>query len=220
MSRILVLEDETRIADYVARALTAEGYAVDTAHDGLEGLTLAQTGRYDLVLLDLRLPRLDGVSVLRGIMQWKPAQAVFVLSAITDVRAKVRCLQLGATDFLSKPFDLGELSLRIRARIGQPSPGPLEQALHTGPVTLDLRRMTADRGHGPVRLSPREFRLLQYLISRSGEVCTRQQLLAEVWDCSFDPGTNIVDVYVGRIRSKLGNDLVETIRNVGYSLTA
>jgi DNA-binding response OmpR family regulator len=80
--------------------------------------------------------------------------------------------------------------------------------------------MTADRGHGPVRLSPREFRLLQYLISRSGEVCTRQQILAEVWDCSFDPGTNIVDVYVGRIRSKLGNDLVETIRNVGYSLTA
>ena len=217
MSSILVLDDEVRIATFLSRALTAEGFAVDTAHDGLRGLALAQSGKYDLVLLDLRLPALDGVSVLRGIMQARPEQPVFVLSAVSDVRARVRCLELGATDYLAKPFDLSELLLRIRARLRQPPRQPVARVVRAGTVSLDLRRMAADAGNGPVRLSPREFNLLHHLMSRSGQVCSRQELLEQVWGYSFDPGTNIVDVYVGRIRSKLGESTIETVRGVGYS---
>ncbi len=216
MSRILVLEDELRIARLLVRILSAEGFAVDTAHDGLQGLDLASSGDYDLVLLDLRLPALDGVSVLRGIMQAQPHQSVFVLSAIASVRARIRCLELGAIDYLSKPFDLTELVLRVRARLRQPSIVQLTHFVKVGTVTFDFRPMTADVGTGPVHLSPREFNLLHHLATRSGDVCTRQELLEHVWGVSFDPGTNTVDVCVGRIRSKLGDDLIETVRNVGY----
>lgn len=220
VSRILVLDDEIRIGSLLSRVLGAEGHAVDTSCEGLPGLALARSGAYDLVILDLRLPDIDGVSVLRGIMQTRPEQAVFILSAVSSTGARVRCLELGAVDYLSKPFDLAELILRIRARLRQRTARSIAQVVRVGDVTVDLRLLTADAGLGPVRLSPREFNVLLHLLSKSGEVCTRQELLERVWGYSFDPETNVVDVCVGRIRAKLGNGYIETVRNVGYAFRA
>lgn len=217
MSRILVVDDEVRITNFVSRALTAEGFVVETADNGTEGLKLARSGRYDLVLLDLLLPALDGVSLLEKLLTSQPDQPVLVISAVSDLKAKVRCLQLGAADYLAKPFDLTELLLRVRARRRRSVPAPVERLFRVGGVTLDLRRRTADTGKVRVALSQREFLLLQSLMQQQGQVCTREELLAQVWGYTFDPGTNVVDVYVGRLRAKLGADVVETVRNVGYS---
>lgn len=220
MARVLVVDDEPRIVNFVSRALSAEGFGVDGAHDGVRALELARTGRYELVVLDLLLPGLDGKSVLRGIIEARPEQRVLVLSALSDVDSKVRCLELGASDYLAKPFALAELVARVRARLRQPAVGPGERQLRAGGLTLDLVRRVADTGEGQVTLSEREFLLLQHLMRKGGEVCSRQQLLADVWGLSFDPGSNVVDVCVGRLRSKLGGDIIETVRRVGYRLQA
>lgn len=216
MTRVLVVDDEPRIVSFVARALTAEGFRVDGAQDGLRGLDLARTGRYELVVLDLLLPGLDGVTVLRRLIDERPQQRVLVLSALSDVKEKVRCLELGASDYLSKPFALAELVARVRARLRQAGSGPEERHLTVGDVTLDRLRRVADAGEGPVALTERESALLEYLMTRRGDVCTRVQLLADVWGFAFDPGSNVVDVCVGRLRAKLGSHIVETVRNVGY----
>lgn len=220
MARVLLVDDERRIVSFVSRALSAEGFEVDSALDGIRGLELARTGRYELVVLDLLLPGQDGVSVLRNLMESRPDQRVLVLSALSDVNSKVRCLQLGASDYLPKPFSLAELLARVRARLRQPASGPDERFLDVGSVRLDLMRRMADAGGGPVALSQREFLVLQHLMLKRGEVCSRQQLLADVWGYSFDPGSNVVDVCVGRLRAKLGPDVIETVRSVGYRIQA
>jgi len=220
MARVLVIDDEPRIANFVSRALTAEGFRVDAASDGIRGLELAQTGRYELVVLDLLLPGRDGVSVLRDLMEARPEQRVLILSALSDVRSKVECLELGASDYLPKPFALAELVARIRARLRQPATGPDERFLRRGGVTLDLVRRVADAGEGDVVLSEREFLMLRNLMMRAGDVCTRQRLLEEVWGYGFDPGSNVVDVCVGRVRAKLGSEVIETVRGVGYRFAA
>ena len=143
-----------------------------------------------------------------------------MLSAISDVEAKVRCLDLGAADYLTKPFSLAELLARIRTRVRDQSAAPPPKHLRVGGLMLDLQRQAAGRGDGLVSLANREFLLLEHLMRNAGGVCTREELLAAVWGYSFDPGTNVVDVYVGRLRSKLGADVVETVRNVGYSIAA
>jgi len=220
MTRVLVVDDEPRIVSFVARALTAEGFRVDGAQDGLRGLDLARTGRYELVVLDLLLPGMDGVTLLRRLIEERPQQRVLVLSALSDVKEKVRCLELGASDYLSKPFALAELVARVRARLRQASSGPEERHITVGEVTLDRLRRVADAGAGPIGLTERESALLEYLMTRRGDVCTRAQLLADVWGFGFDPGSNVVDVCVGRLRAKLGAHLVETVRNVGYRFDA
>ncbi|MGH2660006.1 MAG: response regulator transcription factor [Actinomycetota bacterium] len=220
MARVLLVDDERRIVSFVSRALSAEGFEVDSALDGIRGLELARTGRYELVVLDLLLPGQDGVSVLRNLMESRPDQRVLILSALSDVDSKVRCLQLGASDYLPKPFSLAELLARIRARLRQPASGPDERFLNVGTVRLDLMRRMADAGGCPVALSQREFLVLQHLMLKRGEVCSRQQLLADVWGYSFDPGSNVVDVCVGRLRAKLGPDVIETVRSVGYRIQA
>lgn len=217
MARILLIEDEPRIASFLTRALSSEGFGVDRALDGPQGLELALTGRYDMVVLDLMLPGLNGVSVLRGIMETRPEQPVLVLSAISDVASKVRCLELGACDYMPKPFDLAELVVRIRKGLVKRSAVPADRFLRAGRATLDSRRRVIDVGDGPINLSAREFLLVHHLMLSAGEVCTREELLADVWGYSFDPGTNVVDVYVARLRAKLGSDRIETVRNVGYS---
>ena len=216
MTRVLVVDDEPRIVSFVSRALSAEGFRVDGAQDGLRGLDLARTGRYELVILDLLLPGLDGVSVLRRLIDERPQQRVLVLSALSDVKEKVRCLELGASDYLVKPFALAELVARVRARLRQAGSGPEERHLTVGDVTLDRLRRVADSGEGPVALTERESALLEYLMTRQGDVCSRAQLLSDVWGFAFDPGSNVVDVCVGRLRAKLGAHIVETVRNVGY----
>jgi len=218
MPRVLVIDDEPKIADFVSRALSANGLNVDAATEGARGLELARTGQYDLVILDLMMPGVNGMGVLRGTIEARPGQRVLVLSALGDVDSKVRCLELGAADYLTKPFALAELVARVWARLRQPGAEAADGLLRAGGLTLDPNRRTADSGEGPVPLSSREFLLLKHLALKEGEVCTRAELLEEVWGCSFDPGTNVVDVYIRRLRAKLGKAAVETIRHAGYSL--
>ena len=220
MARVLVVDDEPRIVSFVSRALSAEGFQVDGAHDGIRALELAKTGRYELVVLDLLLPHLNGISVLRDLLESRPDQRVLVLSALSDVETKVRCLEFGASDYLSKPFSLAELIARVRARLRQPSAGPRHRVLRGGALTLDLTRRVVEAEGNHIALSEREFLLLEYLMRQDGEVCSREHLLSEVWGYSFDPGSNLVDVCVGRLRSKLGGDVIETVRNVGYRFNA
>jgi two-component system OmpR family response regulator len=220
VARVLVVDDEPRIVSFVSRALSAEGFQVDGAHDGDRALELAKTGSYELVVLDLLLPHLDGMTVLQDLMEHRPDQRVLVLSALTDAETKVRCLEFGASDYLSKPFSLAELIARVRARLRQPGAGPRHRFLRSGSLTLDLTRRVAETAEKRATLSEREFLLLEYLMRQDGDVCSRERLLAEVWEYSFDPGSNVVDVCVGRLRSKLGGDVIETVRNVGYRFHA
>jgi DNA-binding response OmpR family regulator len=220
MARILVVDDEPRIVSFVSRGLAAAGFAIDSAQDGVRALDLVSTRPYELVVLDLLLPGIDGMAVLRQIIERKPEQRVLILSALSDVESKVRCLELGASDYLAKPFALTELVARVRARLRQPGGAPMGRTLELGRVRLDLRRRTADSGAGPAGLSEREFLLLEHLMRANGETCSREELLSEVWGYSFDPGSNVVDVYVGRLRSKLGPEVIETVRNVGYRFEA
>jgi len=216
MARILVVDDEARIVHLVSEALSGEGYEVDSASDGERAVELVRRHPYELVILDLMLPEVDGISALRRIMATRESQQVLVLSALGTVEFKVNALEIGAADYLPKPFDLDELIARVRARIRQAAPSAPQQSIRAGGVTLDTRRREADAGSGPIRLTERESLLLQYLMAHAGSTCTREQLLTHVWGYSFDPGTNVADVYVGRLRSKLGSRLIETVRNVGY----
>jgi DNA-binding response OmpR family regulator len=218
VAHILVIDDEPKIVSFVTRALAGDGFAVDSAPDGTRGLALAARERYDLVVLALMLPGLDGVGVLHKLMGRRPGQQVIVLSAISEIEAKVRCLDLGAADYLTKPFALAELLARVRSRLRHNAPAPQPKELRAGQLTLYVGRQSADRGDGPVALTNREFLLLEHLVRNAGRACARDELLAAVWGYSFDPGTNVVEVYVGRVRSKLGAQAVETVRNVGYSV--
>jgi DNA-binding response OmpR family regulator len=220
VSRLLMIDDEPGIRKLVSRTLSSAGFEVDCAADGRRGLDMAREGRHELVLLDLMLPGLDGVSVLRNLLAERPAQPVLILSAIGDVTSKVRCLELGAADYLPKPFAVAELVARVRARLRQPVPEPDARWLRAGGVTLDTTRRTAEYQGRSAVLSEREFLLLEHLMRRAGDVCRREKLLADVWGYEFDPGTNVVDVYVGRLRAKLSVNLIETIRNVGYCFAA
>jgi DNA-binding response OmpR family regulator len=218
MTRVLVIDDEPRIVSFVQRALAAEGIPTEGVTDGARGLAMTLNGSYQLVLLDLLMPAMDGSSVLAQIMERSPHQPVVILSALTDVDTKVRCFGLGAADYIAKPFALAELLARVRARLRTNGANGNGTSLHAGGIALDLRRRAADAGEGPVAVSSREFLLLQHLMDRAGQVCTREEILADVWGCSFDPGTNVVDVYIRRLRSKLGPMLIETVRNVGYCI--
>jgi two-component system OmpR family response regulator len=220
VSRLLMIDDEPGIRKLVSRTLSSAGFEVDCAADGRRGLDMAREGRHELVLLDLMLPGMDGVSVLRSLMAERPAQRVLILSAVGDVTSKVRCLELGAADYLPKPFAVAELVARVRARLRQPAAETDTRFLRAGGLTLDTTRRTAEHQGKTVVLSERELLLLEHLMRRAGDVCRRETLLADVWGYAFDPGTNVVDVYVGRLRGKLGGDLIETIRNVGYCFAA
>src|SRR4051795_7440600 len=190
---VLVIDDEPDIRRFISRALLGHGFEVECAGDGERGLALAKTGRYQLVMLDLLLPDSNGVSVLKAITAARPDQAVIVLSALSDVESKVRCLELGANDYLTKPFALAELMARVRARMRLTTQSSSDGLVRAGGLTLDPHRRTADAGDGPVPLSAREFLLLKHLAAKEGDVCTRTELLEDVWGCTFDPGTNVVD---------------------------
>lgn len=217
-ARILIVDDEPNICSFVSRALLSHGFEVDAVSGGRRALELARSRTYALIVLDLIMPEVDGVTTLRGILAGKPDQPVLVLSALTDVESKVRCLELGAADYLTKPFALAELLARVRSRLRQSAAPAGERFIRVGRLTLDLQRHVANAGAGPIALSSREFELLLHLMHRAGTVCSREQLLADVWETEFDPGTNVVDVYINRLRAKLGRDAIETLRNLGYAL--
>jgi two-component system copper resistance phosphate regulon response regulator CusR len=217
LARILVVDDEPRILRFVVRGLQAEGYELHSAETGTEGLRKALQGQYDLVILDLLMPGLDGASVLHRLVAERPRQAVIVLSCLTATATKVRCLEAGAEDYLAKPFSMDELLARVRARL-RAAAGRSTTSLVGGRLRLDLIRREADSGAGPVPLSEREFLLLRELMRHPGRVVSKQRLLSAVWHYHFDPGSNVVDVYVSRLRAKLGAATIATVRGEGYRI--
>ncbi|MGH3303257.1 MAG: response regulator transcription factor [Streptosporangiaceae bacterium] len=222
-SRILVVDDEPQIRDMVTRALQAAGYGIESAADGEAGLTLALSGDYQLVILDILMPVTDGRQVLRQLRRLRPDQAVLVLSCLSDVTAKVDLLDSGAKDYLTKPFSLDELLARVRVQLRaeqQAGDHPAAEIVRSGRLVLDLGRMQADAGLGLVPLTRLEVLLLRELMEHVGESVPKGTLLASVWGIEFDPGSNVVDVCVRRLRSKLGFDLIETVRGAGYRLAS
>jgi DNA-binding response OmpR family regulator len=220
MAKILVIDDEPGILRFIRRALESEGYAVSTATDGAEGLRLAAQQSPELVVLDLVMPGLSGTAVLAALLADRRETRVLVLSAVGDVQARVRCLDAGAVDFLPKPFAVAELLARVRSRLREiqaAQDGPADE-LQFGGIRLDLRTRRLVNGDRHIDLSQREFSLMHHLMRNAGAVCTRTELLSEVWGYAFDPGSNVVDVTVARLRSKLSDLRIETVRNVGYAL--
>ena len=219
--RVLIIEDEARIRDFISRGLEAEGFSVFAVDNGMGGLEVALSEQLDLVVLDLLLPGLDGLSLLRGVHSAKPDLPVLVLSARSDLPTKLLGFQLGASDYLSKPFSLDELIARIRAQARRrvtPGDGTVVSA---GRLQLDLARRQVRLGELVADLSDREFHLLHHLAQHVGEVVSRERLLSEVWGYHFDPGSNVVDVCIRRLRHKLGPEApIETVRNAGYRLLA
>jgi DNA-binding response OmpR family regulator len=281
LGRILVVDDEPKIRSFIGRALAAAGYVIDFSGSGADGVRTALASRYDLVILDLVMPDLDGRQVLGKLLAARPDQAVIVLSCVADVAAKVDLLERGAQDYLTKPFSLAELLARVRVRLRTEHPAPADathanvghanaappsvtyagpvsagsvsagtvsagtvsaggpppplepplappqpaghaagEVIRAGDVTLDVTRLVADVGAGPVPLTRLEFLLLRELVEHAGESVSKGKLLASVWGYDFDPGSNVVDVCVRRLRSKLGFDLIKTVRGEGYQLVA
>lgn len=220
--KILLVEDEARIAAFVARAFQAEGLTVDRAADATEGLRRALATQYDLIVLDLLLPGGDGLEVLRELHRRQPELPILILSARHDLTTRLRGFELGAVDFLAKPFSLDELLARSRVQLrrGQAAEDDVH-VLCVGSLELDVTRRRAQLGDLSVDLSDREFRLLHFLMTHNGQVVSRERLLSEVWGYDFDPGSNVVDVCIRRLRRRLGPDApIETVRNVGYRAAA
>jgi two-component system, OmpR family, response regulator len=219
--RILVVEDEAGIADFLCRGLESDGYAVTRAADGEEGEAKALSGEFDLVLLDLMLPGLDGLELLASVRRSYPALPVILLTARGQVEDRVRGLDSGATDYVTKPFSFEELAARVRAHLRQ-SDQDRPTRLEVGDISIDLLRREVSRDGVDIRLSATEFDLLAFLARHCGRVLPRQQILSAVWGYDFDPGTNLLGVYVGYLRRKLalpGRPApIETIRSVGYRL--
>ena len=220
--QILVVDDEPQIRGVVMRALQGAGYAIDSAADGQTGLSLALAGDYELVILDLVMPHADGRQIIGHLRQHRPDQAVLVLSCLSDVTTKVACLDMGASDYLTKPFSIEELLARVRVQLRDEHQfgEQLADLVRVGHLVLDLGRMQADAGVGPVPLTRLEVMLLRELMEHPGESVAKDTLLASVWGLDFNPGSNVVDVCVRRLRSKLGFDLIETVRGAGYRLAS
>jgi DNA-binding response OmpR family regulator len=217
--RILLVEDEPLIASFVARGLRAEGYATSVAASGDEALSEVRAREWDLVILDLMLPGRDGFEVLRGTLEADPPPPVLVLSARNGVETKVAALDAGASDYLGKPFSFDELLARVRVCLrrqpGGAAPEPAEQVLALDPRNRRITRRDGVR----VQLSERECALLEYLLRTPQEVVSRERILNAVWDYQFDPRSNVVDVYVARLRRKLEAEaVIETVRGGGYRL--
>lgn len=216
MNRVLIVEDEERISSFVAKGLKAEGFTPTVVADGITGLDYALTGEFDLMVLDIGLPGMDGFRILERVTVERPSLPVIVLTARDSVTDTIAALEGGAADYMSKPFRFGELLARVRLRLRSPGEAPVDDELVAGTVRIDLRRRRVFVGDREVELSARELSLAEVLVRNRGIVLSREQLLSQVWGYDFDPGSNVVDVYVGYLRKKLGADLVSTVRGLGY----
>lgn len=219
--KILVVEDEPKTAAFVKRGFTEEGFVADVATDGVDGLHLALSGEYDVIVLDVMLPRQDGWRVLQEIRTRRPHQSVILLTALDAVAHRVKGLDLGADDYLVKPFAFSELNARVR-NILRRAPARQTEVLRLADIEMDLLRHKASRAGKPLDLAPQEYRLLEYLLRHPGEVVTRTRLAEQVWDMNFDGDSNVVDVAVRRLRRKVDDPcdrkLIHTLRGVGYVL--
>jgi DNA-binding response OmpR family regulator len=222
VARILIVEDEDRIASFVAKGLAADGHRTTRVADGREGLDHALSGDFDLMVLDIGLPGIDGFEVLDQLRSQGSRLPVVVLTARDSVTDTVSALEGGADDYMPKPFRFAELLARIRLRLrqGSESTGGREDVLQAGGVRLDVRTRRATVGAREVELSAREFALAETLMVNAGQVLSREQLLDKVWGFDFDPGSNVVDVYVGYLRKKFGPASIATVRGMGYRFNA
>ena len=215
--RILVVEDEPKIASFVERGLAENGFNVTVCHDGNEGYHLARTEEFDVLVLDIMLPGRDGLSIVRQLREQRNAVPVILLTARDALNEKLEGLELGADDYMTKPFHMEELIARVKVLARRLTRDQLS-VVAVGDVRLNLLTRTVTRGDATVVLTAREFALFEYLARSPGRVLTRTQILEHVWGYGFDPGTNVVDVYIRRVRKKLGDDgtLIQTVRGVGY----
>jgi two-component system OmpR family response regulator len=220
--RVLLVEDDPTIAAFVAKGLREAGFAVDEAADGETGLTLAREQKFDAAIVDVMLPRLDGLSLIDGLRVRGIRTPVLILSARRSVDDRVRGLQAGGDDYLTKPFAFAELLARVQALIRRSTGAAEPTTLSTGDLTLDLLTREVRRDGQPIELRPREYALLEYLLRHAGKVLTKTMILSHVWGYNFDPNTNVVDVLVSRLREKIDRSfdqkLIHTVRGVGYVL--
>lgn len=218
MSRILVAEDEPRIASFIAKGLAASGLVCEVVEDGATALAIAIEGEHDLLILDIGLPGMDGFEVLSRLRASGSALPVIILTARDSSADTIAGLEGGADDYMSKPFSFGELLARIRLRLRSAAPTTDATELSFGELRLDLRSRQVQVAGKTVDLSAREFALLETFLRHAGQVLSREQLLSQVWGYDFDPGSNVVDVYVRYLRRKIGADSIETVRGMGYRL--
>jgi DNA-binding response OmpR family regulator len=217
MKRILIVEDEDRISSFLRKGLQSNGYSTSVARTGEEALTLVRTGEFDLMVLDLGLPDIDGFEVLQRLRGRDRNIPVIVLTARDAVPDRVSGLEGGADDYVTKPFSFEELLARIRARL-RSDRGPEKTVLQAGDAVLDLRTRRLTVGSRTLELSAREFSMAELFFRHPSQVLSREQLLSNVWGYDFDPGSNVVDVYVGYLRKKLGQGRIKTVRGMGYRL--
>jgi DNA-binding response OmpR family regulator len=219
--RVLIVEDEKKTASFIRKALQGQGFAVDVCHNGEDALAAASGTPFDGIVLDIMLPGRDGLSVLRQLRERHNGTPVLLLSARGEVNERVDGLNAGADDYLPKPFALAELVARVRA-LGRRGNEPKNPVLRVADLTLDTVTRQARRGGVNIELTAREYRLLEYLMRASGRICERMAILEKVWDYHFDPGTNLVDVYVRRVREKIDSEfepkLLQSVRGIGYVL--
>jgi two-component system OmpR family response regulator len=222
--RALLVEDDSTIADFVARGLREAGFAVDRESDGEAGLSAAIDQAYDVAIVDLMLPKRDGLSMIEALRRKRIPTPVLILSARRSVDDRVRGLQSGGDDYLTKPFAFAELLARVQALVRRSTRPSEATTLTAGDLQLDLLSRRVTRGGSPIELRPREFALLEYLIRNTGKVVSKTMILSHVWEYNFDPQTNIVDVLVSRLREKIDRPfeqkLLHTVRGVGYVLRA
>ncbi len=222
--RILVVEDDAETAEYVRRGLMEAGHVVDHAADGQDGLFLASGGGYDVLVVDRMLPKLDGLALVRALRAAGIATPALFLTARTGVGDRIEGLEAGGDDYLAKPFAFGEFVARLHALARRPPLRPEATTLRVGELEMDLLKRTVRRAGKRIELQPREFRLLEYLMRRQGEVVTRTMLLEGVWDFHFDPKTTVVETHISRLRAKIDKDfdrpLIHTVRGAGYVVRA
>ena len=221
--KILIIEDDADAAAYLVKAFREAGHVADHAGDGLDGYAMADAGDHDVLIVDRMLPKLDGLSLIRGLREQGRDVPVLILSALGQVDDRVKGLRAGGDDYLTKPYAFSELLARVEVLARRRRNGPAEETVYrVGDLELDRLAHRVMRGGRPVDLQPREFRLLEYLMRHAGQVVTRTMLLENVWDYHFDPQTNVIDVHVSRLRSKIdkGFDrpLIHTVRGAGYTV--
>jgi DNA-binding response OmpR family regulator len=216
VARILIAEDDPLISSFIEKGLHANGFATFVAHDGEQAQRLGLTDEFDLLILDMGLPEREGLHVLQELRSRGKMLPVLVLTGRPE-RDAVMCLQAGADDYMRKPFHFEELLARVRTRLRDTGQEP-QQVLRAGDVRLDLKTRRATVGDRPVELTSREFALLETLLRHADQVLSREQLLSHVWGYSFDPNTNVVNVYVNTLRKKLGAEVIQTVRGAGYRL--